>query len=201
MKNTIIYYLRLVLLVCVMLALLLVMGCKTNSTPAPTPTASSIVPASTITSVPITTATSIPATSSSPVSTPPITQPPTSPVISSTIPSQYSIHIASKANAGNYLTDPRGRTLYYTTSDRPGYSNLPDETLGNWPVFYVADIVVPPSLNAADFGTYTRDNKAKQTTFRGYPLYYFVQDIKAGDTFGNKLAGVWFVLDPGNFQP
>jgi len=68
--------------------------------------------------------------------------------------------------------------------------------LSNWPVFYTANIVVPPSLNAADFGTYTRDNKIKQTTYKGYPLYYFVQDKTAGDTMGNQLSMVWFAVSP-----
>jgi predicted lipoprotein with Yx(FWY)xxD motif len=90
-------------------------------------------------------------------------------------------------------------TLYYTVSDRPNYSNLPDGTLSSWPVFYVANIVVPPSLSLSDFGTFTRDGNVKQTTFRGYPLYYFFQDNKAGNTFGNKLGGVWFVVNPDNF--
>jgi predicted lipoprotein with Yx(FWY)xxD motif len=92
-------------------------------------------------------------------------------------------------------------TLYYTVSDRPAYSNLPDETLSVWPVFYVPNILVPPPLNAADFGTYTRDNNVKQTTYKGYPLYYFFQDKIAGDTFGNKLGGVWFIVNPDNFPP
>jgi predicted lipoprotein with Yx(FWY)xxD motif len=92
-------------------------------------------------------------------------------------------------------------TLYYTTSDQPNYSNLPDGTLSSWPVFYVADIIVPPALNAADFNTYTRDGNVKQTTYKGYPLYYFFQDKKAGNTFGNKLSGVWFVVDINNFNP
>ena len=71
-------------------------------------------------------------------------------------PSTYTINMASKELIGNYLVDGRGTTLYYTVSDRPGYSNLPDGTLSSWPAFYVSNILVPPSLNASNFGTYTR---------------------------------------------
>ena len=92
-------------------------------------------------------------------------------------------------------------TLYYTVSDRPAYSNLPDETLSSWPVFYVPNILVPLSLNASDFGIYTRDNNVMQTTYKGYPLYYFFQDKTTGDTLGNTLGGVWFVVNPDNFPP
>jgi predicted lipoprotein with Yx(FWY)xxD motif len=87
-------------------------------------------------------------------------------------------------------------TLYYTVSDGPAYSNLPDETLLVWPVFYVLDVLVPSSLNASDFSTYTRDNSAKQTTYKGYPLYYYSQDTAPGDTLGDKAGGVWFVVNP-----
>jgi hypothetical protein len=53
-------------------------------------------------------------------------------------------------------------TLYYTVSDRPNYSNLPDETLSTWPVFYVTDYRLPSLLNVSDFGSYTRDNNITQ---------------------------------------
>jgi len=143
------------------------------------------------------TGTTQPGTTSSLVPTSSVTS---SPSPTSTVPA-YTVNVASKPVIGNYLVDGRGMTLYYTVSDRPNYSNLPDETLTSWPAFYVPDISVPPTLNAADFGVYTRDNNVKQTTYGGYPLYYFFQDFKAGDTFGNKLGGVWFVIDPVNFPP
>jgi len=161
-----------ILAVVFVLAVLAAVGCTSNSVPTTT------------------------APTSTPTTPVPTSTPPTTP-----IPGPYTVHVASKPLIGNYLADPRGRTLYYTVSDRPGYSNLPDEALSSWPVFYVADIIVPPSLNLADFGTFTRDNNVKQTTYRGYPLYYFIQDKIAGDTFGNKLGGVWFVVNPDNFPP
>ena len=117
---------------------------------------------------------------------------------STTSPS-YTINIASKEVVGSYLVDGSGMTLYYTVSDRPNYSNLPDETLSAWPVFYVTDYRVPSVLNVSDFGFYNRDNNIKQTTYKGYPLYYFYQDKVRGDTLGNKLSGVWFVVNPANF--
>ena len=115
--------------------------------------------------------------------------------------SSFNINFASKAIIGNYLVDSRRMTLYYTVSDKPGYSNLPDETLSVWPTFYTPNILVPPSIEASDFGTYKRDNNVKQTTYKGYPLYYFFQDMQPGDTLGNKAGGVWFVVNPDNFPP
>ncbi len=115
--------------------------------------------------------------------------------------SPYTVNIAPEAVIGNYLVDNRGMTLYYTVSDRPGYSNLPDEILSSWPVFSVPTVVVPPTLNTSDFATYSRDNNVNQTTYKGYPLYYFSQDKAPGDTLGNKAGGVWFIVNPANFPP
>jgi alpha-glucoside transport system substrate-binding protein len=40
-----------------------------------------------------------------------------------------------------------------------------------------------------------------QTTYKGWPLYYFVNDQAAGDTLGQGVNNVWFVIDPANFPP
>jgi len=173
MRGNLLSRFRFVLPGVAVLATLAAVGCNSNSAPmATTPT---ITPTPT------------------PTATPALTTTPT--------PSPYTINIVSKAIIGNYLVDNRGMTLYYTVSDRPGYSNLPDETLLVWPVFYVPNNIVPPSLNTSDFGPYTRDNNVRQTTYKGYPLYYFSQDKLPGDTLGNKAGGVWFVVNPDSFPP
>ena len=56
-------------------------------------------------------------------------------------------------------------------------------------------------MKAEDFGTITREDGQKQTTFRGFPLYYWVNDKAAGDTLGQNVNSVWFVVDPANFPP
>ena len=165
------------------LVALSVAGCASNGITAPAPLASTPAPASTPSAIPTSTTVITPGPSPAPLT------------------SANTINIAFKTPLGNYLVDGRGLTLYYTVSDRAGYSNLPDEALSSWPAFYVSNIAVPPALKASDFGTYTRDNKVKQTTYKGYPLYYFFQDKASGDTLGNKLGGVWFVIDPENFPP
>ncbi len=174
MRGNLLSRFRFVLLGVAVLAVLAAVGCTSNS--VPTPTTPTITP--------------------TPIPTPPTPTPTPVPT-----PSPYTINIASKALIGNYLVDGRGMTLYYTVSDRTNYSNLPDETLSVWPPFYVSNIIVSPSLNAADSGTYTRDNNVRQTTYKGYPLYYFFQDKTPGDTLGNKAGGVWFIVNPDKFPP
>jgi predicted lipoprotein with Yx(FWY)xxD motif len=169
-------------------------GCAANSalSPAPPSITTSSPPAVTaLKSSPIS---STPSISALPDQTPSSTPKPASSPAPS--PAAYTVNVSSSTLIGDYLVDGRGITLYYTTSDKPGYSNLPDETLSTWPVFYVSGIVVPPSLKASDFGTYNRDSKVKQTTYKGYPLYYFFQDKATGTTLGNRLGDVWFVVNP-----
>ncbi len=115
--------------------------------------------------------------------------------------SSYTVNVASKVDIGNYLVDGKGMTLYYFTKDAPGKSNASAAVIANWPIFYTANIIVPSSLNTADFGTITGTGGAMQTAYKGWPLYYYIKDQAAGDTMGQGINNVWFVIDPASFSP
>lgn len=106
----------------------------------------------------------------------------------------YTVMIANDDTLGGYLVDGQGKTLYYFTKDAPGVSNCKGQCSVLWPTFYTERIEVPAGLTASDFGSIIREDGTKQTTFRGWPLYYFNKDMKAGDLKGQKVNGVWFVL-------
>ncbi len=110
----------------------------------------------------------------------------------------YTVMTASKADLGDYLVDAKGMTLYYFTRDTVGVSNATAPVIANWPIFYAADVVIPSGLNAADFGTINGFNGQKQTTYKGWPLYYYIKDLKAGDTVGQGVGGVWYVINPAS---
>lgn len=103
-----------------------------------------------------------------------------------------------KLNAA-YLVDGNGMSLYYFDKDPKGASVCADDCVKKWPVFHADDIVVPSGLNNEDFGEIIRPDGAKQTTFKGYPLYYWFQDAKRGDTKGHEVGKVWFLANPGSF--
>jgi predicted lipoprotein with Yx(FWY)xxD motif len=113
----------------------------------------------------------------------------------------YTIMTMSKTGIGDYLVDAKGMTLYYFTKDTVGKSNASDTAIAIWPIFYAADIVVPSNLNASDFGTITRNDGKMQTTYKGWPLYYYIKDQAAGDTTGQGVNGIWFVINPQSFAP
>ena len=109
---------------------------------------------------------------------------------------EYTVKTMSKADLGDYLVDAKGMTLYYFTKDFAGKSSATAPVIANWPIFYAASIVVPSSLNASDFGTIAGFDGQMQTTYKGWPLYYYVKDLAAGDVLGQGVNGVWFVINP-----
>ncbi|MFZ2447750.1 MAG: hypothetical protein WAW37_15445 [Syntrophobacteraceae bacterium] len=112
-----------------------------------------------------------------------------------------AIQVMKKAGVGSYLADSKGMTLYYFKKDSPGKSACAGPCVEKWPLFHVDKISVKSKLKAKDFGQITRDDGKMQTTYKGYPLYYFVNDKKPADTAGQGVNEVWFVVDPAKFKP
>lgn len=108
--------------------------------------------------------------------------------------SGYTVKLAANADLGSFLVDGDGMTLYYFTRDEAGVSNCKGQCAVIWPVFHAAKISVPAGLDPADFATITREDGRKQTTFRGWPLYYFNKDAAPGDVKGHKVNNIWFVV-------
>jgi predicted lipoprotein with Yx(FWY)xxD motif len=113
----------------------------------------------------------------------------------------HAVKIQEKEGIGKYLTDTEGKTLYWFKKDAPGKSSCSGACLEKWPIYYRETVAAPKGIKADDFGTITREDGKKQTTFRGYPLYYWVNDKQAGDTKGQGVNNVWLVISPDNFPP
>lgn len=112
----------------------------------------------------------------------------------------HAVKAASKEGIGTYLTDAKGMTLYWFKKDAAGQSACAGECLQKWPLYYREKVAAPAGTMNDEFGTITRADGEKQTTFRGYPLYYFFADKAAGDTNGQGVKEVWYVIDPGSFM-
>ncbi|MVM29527.1 hypothetical protein GO755_05750 [Spirosoma sp. HMF4905] len=97
---------------------------------------------------------------------------------------------------GKVLTGEGGRTLYFFAPDVAGDANCSGACKDNWPIFYQENPTLGTGLKAADFATITRADGNKQTTFKGWPLYYFKNDAKAGDVAGENVGNVWMVAKP-----
>ena len=121
--------------------------------------------------------------------------------VSSAAAEALTIRTMQKDGLGQYLTDGNGMTLYYFAKDSPGKSVCTGECLTKWPPLTSAGKMrVASNLNAKDFGALDTAG-GKQATFRGYPLYRFFKDGQPGDTNGQGVGGIWFVIDPRSFSP
>ena len=95
------------------------------------------------------------------------------------------------------IVDKDGKALYFFSDDANGQSSCTGGCLGTWPVYF-ADTTATfgDALLAADFATITNGTGAKQTTYKGWPLYYYAPGgvpEPAGATNGEGIGNVWFV--------
>jgi len=99
---------------------------------------------------------------------------------------------------GKILVDAQGMTLYYFANDIPasGASSCYGQCAVAWPIFSTDTVTVSSPLIASDFSSITRTDGTKQTTYRGWPLYYWQADTKPGDVKGENVNKVWFVVKP-----
>lgn len=99
---------------------------------------------------------------------------------------------------GQHLVDQDGRAVYLYLIDVPGSaSSSTNDTM--WPPLLVASGEDLPTVSAelqADLvGVTTRADGTFQVTYNGWPLYYFADDLEAGQVGGHGLGGNWFLLD------
>jgi len=109
------------------------------------------------------------------------------------------IGIRVDAREGAYLTDGKGMALYLFTKDGADRESCQGQCLANWPLFHSESLLIPSSLNKADFGVFTRADGSKQLTYKGWPLYYWSKDAKPGDVTGQHVGKVWYLINPETF--
>ena len=95
---------------------------------------------------------------------------------------------------GSILVDGAGMTLYLLTNDTPNMSACEGQCLENWPPL-LGEPTEGAGVDDSKLGTMTRSDGEVQATYNGWPLYYWVGDTAPGDTTGQNVQGVWFVLD------
>jgi predicted lipoprotein with Yx(FWY)xxD motif len=102
---------------------------------------------------------------------------------------------------GQILVDGEGRTLYLFTNDTAGESVCYDDCATNWPPLLAdGEITVGAGLDASLFTTVARTDGTMQVKIGDWPLYYFAADQAAGDTNGQGVGDVWYVVSPTGEQ-
>jgi predicted lipoprotein with Yx(FWY)xxD motif len=98
---------------------------------------------------------------------------------------------------GEFLVDDKGMSLYLFTKDTPNVSNCYDECATNWPpLLTTGKPMVGDGVDDSKLGTTERKDGTMQVTYNGWPLYYFAKDTKAGDTTGQEVGDVWYLISP-----
>ena len=103
------------------------------------------------------------------------------------------LRVAS-TDLGDILVDADGNTVYLFVPDAQGESTCYDDCEAAWPV--VDELgSVGAGVDDGLLGTTTRTTGDVQATYNGWPLYYFANDAAAGDTNGQGVNDVWYVVD------
>ena len=65
----------------------------------------------------------------------------------------------------------------------------------SWPPFYAGARVLSPGLSDDGFGEVERDDGTFQTTYHGWPLYYYKTDLTLGQSTGQGKGKTWHVAE------
>jgi len=92
------------------------------------------------------------------------------------------------------LIGPTGMTLYTFDKDaaNSGKSVCNAQCATNWPPLIAPEAAKP----MGGYSVVTRDDGKKQWAYKGWPLYYWAKDMKAGDKTGDGVAGAWKTAKP-----
>lgn len=107
-----------------------------------------------------------------------------------------SVHVASVHKFGKILVAPSGMTLYYFTVDKHDKSACFGQCAHLWPPLMLPAKMKAPSKPKGLPGTLgaIKRGKGRQLTYDGRPLYTYIKDKKSGQTTGQGVGNVWFVV-------
>lgn len=108
-----------------------------------------------------------------------------------------ALGVSQTGDLGEFLVDAEGMTLYLFTKDTDNASTCYDDCATAWPPLLTdGDPTLGEGLDAALVGTTERTDGTTQVTYGGWPLYYWVKDAAPGDTTGQDVGEVWYVVSP-----
>ncbi len=170
---------------------LLVSACAPAATPtAQPPTAQPAATMAPATQAPAATATSAGSSGASmPADTPT--------AASAMAGSAATVNVGKNSKYSAFLVDGKGMTLYLFTKDLPGTSTCSGNCAKSWPPLLTNGTpVAGTGVDASKFGTTTLADGTTQVTYNGWPLYYYIKDQQPGDTNGDGIGSVWYLITP-----
>lgn len=107
-----------------------------------------------------------------------------------------TVQARSTDEYGDILADAEGMSLYLFDQDEGGESTCYDDCAQNWPPLTMDGDPTATAAVTVDLGTTEHDDDSTQVTAAGWPLYYFSGDGEPGDTNGQGVDDVWWLLAP-----
>lgn len=109
----------------------------------------------------------------------------------------YEVDVVTDA-LGAHITGEDGKTLYLRTSDPAGGSSCTAACATTWPPFTLdaGETVKAGAGVTGALTTFVRSDGKTQVLINGHAVYYYAGDSAAGDSTGQGIAGVWFVVSP-----
>lgn len=108
---------------------------------------------------------------------------------------ESAVHVAEHEELGEYLTDAEGMSLYLFTNDSKYTSDCYAQCAENWPPLLTEEEPkAGEGVDAELLGTTEREGGDLQVTYNGWPLYYFVNDENPGDTSGQGVGELWYLV-------
>lgn len=106
-----------------------------------------------------------------------------------------TVQLSDHPTYGKILTDSNGRSLYVIARDIPNTGIIAD--LGDvsrfYPPFFAESMPGGRGIDTNAFGILTRPDGSKQTTYQGWPLYYYLNDRAAGDAKSQGANNITFL--------
>lgn len=108
-----------------------------------------------------------------------------------------TVQAVTNTGLGAILADGSGRTVYLFTRDEKNKSNCTGPCLTTWPPLKVSGAPkAGPGVKAELLSSITREDNTLQATYNGMPLHLFAGDTAPGETKGQGVGGIWFVVSP-----
>jgi predicted lipoprotein with Yx(FWY)xxD motif len=108
-----------------------------------------------------------------------------------------------ESDLGPILIGPNGFTLYLYTRDSLDMSNCYERCIELWPPLLVGAADAELTMGAGvpgELGVIERTTGTFQVTYNGWPLYYWWRDWAPGQTTGQAVGEVWWVIPPATIS-
>ena len=96
---------------------------------------------------------------------------------------------------GTILVDGEGNALYLFTNDTGPESTCTGGCLEAWPPL-LGEPTAEGDADAGLLGTTERDDGSLQVLYNDHPLYHYAADAAPGDTNGQGVGDVWYLVSP-----